>query len=303
MIRFMVVMVTAVFFIVGLTKHNWAEALLFGLSVAVGLTPEMLPMIVTVNLSKGARAMSKKQVIVKRLNSIQNFGAMDVLCTDKTGTLTQDRIVLERYVDVTNRESEDVLRYAYMNSHYQTGLRNLLDRAILAHTDLDVERTCRKVDEIPFDFQRRRMSVVIDDEDDHVLICKGAVEEVFHVCTRYQVDEDINPLIDMLKQDLLEEYENLSRDGFRVVAIAYREFPRDKEVFSAADENDLILLGYLAFFDPPKETATAALEALRKTGVATKILTGDNALVTQKVCRDVGLVVEQLVTGDQLRGL
>ncbi|TMA28208.1 MAG: magnesium-translocating P-type ATPase [Deltaproteobacteria bacterium] len=303
MIRFMVVMVTVVFFIVALTKHDWAGALLFGLSVAVGLTPEMLPMIVTVNLSKGAMAMSRKQVIVKRLNSIQNFGAMDVLCTDKTGTLTQDRIVLERYVDVTNRESDDVLRYAYMNSYYQTGLRNLLDRAILAHTDLDVERSARKVDEIPFDFQRKRMSVVIDYQGDHVLICKGAVEELFRVCTRYQVDDDINPLIDMLKQDLLEEYENLSRDGYRVVAIAYREFPRTKEVFSTADETDLVLLGYLAFFDPPKDSAMAALEALRKSGVATKILTGDNALVTRKVCRDVGLVVEQVVTGDQLRGL
>ncbi len=303
MIRFMVTMVSVVFLSVGLTKHDWPEALLFALSVAVGLTPEMLPMIVTVNLSKGAIAMSRKQVIVKRLNSIQNFGAMDVLCTDKTGTLTQDRVVLERYVDVTNRESEDVLRYAYMNSYYQTGLRNLLDRAILAHSDLDVERSARKVDEIPFDFQRRRMSVVIDYEGDHVLICKGAVEEIFRVCTRYQVDEDINPLIDMLKHDLLEEYEDLSRDGYRVVAIAYREFPRTKEVFSAADESDLVLLGYLAFFDPPKETATAALEALRKSGVSTKILTGDNALVTQKVCRDVGLAVEHLVTGDQLRGL
>ena len=303
MIRFMVVMVSVVFVIVGLTKHDWAEALLFGLSVAVGLTPEMLPMIVTVNLSKGAISMSRKQVIVKRLNSIQNFGAMDVLCTDKTGTLTQDRVVLERYVDVTNRLSEDVLRYAYMNSYYQTGLRNLLDRAILAHSDLDVERCARKVDEIPFDFQRRRMSVVIDYEGDHVLICKGAVEEIFQVCSRYQVDEEINPLIDMLKQDLLEEYEALSRDGYRVVAIAYREFPRTKEIFSAADESDLVLLGYLAFFDPPKETATAALEALRKSGVATKILTGDNALVTQKVCRDVGLAIEQLVTGDRLRGL
>src|SRR2546428_434818 len=303
MIRFMVVMVSVVFVIVGLTKHDWAEALLFGLSVAVGLTPEMLPMIVTVNLSKGAISMSRKQVIVKRLNSIQNFGAMDVLCTDKTGTLTQDRVVLERYVDVTNRLSEDVLRYAYMNSYYQTGLRNLLDRAILAHSDLDVERCARKVDEIPFDFQRRRMSVVIDYEGDHVLICKGAVEEIFQVCSRYQVDEEINPLIDMLKQDLLEEYEALSRDGYRVVAIAYREFPRTKEIFSAADESDLVLLGYLAFFDPPKETATAALEALRKSGVATKILTGDNALVTQKVCRDVGLALEQLVTGDRLRGL
>lgn len=303
MIRFMVVMVTIVFLIIGLTKHNWVEALMFGLSVAVGLTPEMLPMIVTVNLSKGALAMSKKKVIVKRLNSIQNFGAMDVLCTDKTGTLTQDKIVLERHVDVTNRQSDDVLRYAYMNSYYQTGLRNLLDKAILSHGDLDVERACRKVDEIPFDFSRRRMSVVIDYAGDHVLICKGAVEEVFSVCSRYQVDDEIHPLIDLLKKDLLEEYEALSADGFRVLAVAYREFARTKEVFSTADESDLVLLGYVAFFDPPKESANAALEALRKAGVGTKILTGDNALVTRKVCRDVGLPVDALVTGDQLRGL
>jgi Mg2+-importing ATPase len=303
MIKFMVVMVTVVFFTIGLKTHNWLDALMFGLSVAVGLTPEMLPMIVTVNLSKGALAMSKKKVIVKRLNSIQNFGAMDILCTDKTGTLTQDKIVLERHVDVTNRESDDVLRYAYMNSYYQTGLRNLLDQAILAHGDLDVERACRKVDEIPFDFQRRRMSVIIDYEGDHVLICKGAVEEVFSVCSRYQVDDEIHPLIELLKKDLLTEYEELSADGFRVLAIAYREFPRTKEVFATADETDMTLLGYIAFFDPPKESANAALEALRKSGVATKILTGDNALVTKKVCRDVGLSIDGLVTGDQIRGL
>ena len=303
MIRFMVVMVAVVFLIIGATKHDWVQALMFSLSVAVGLTPEMLPMIVTVNLSKGAFAMSKKKVIVKRLNSIQNFGAMDILCTDKTGTLTQDKIVLERHVDVTSRESEDVLRYAYMNSYYQTGLRNLLDKAILSHKDLDVERGCRKVDEIPFDFQRRRMSVVVDYEGDHVLICKGAVEEVFNACSRYQVDDEIHPLIDLLKKDLLEEYESLSADGFRVLAIAYREFPRTTEVFSTAEEADLVLLGYVAFFDPPKESANAALEALRKSGVATKILTGDNALVTKKICHDVGLSIDGLVTGDQIRGM
>ncbi len=303
MIRFMVVMVSVVFLIVALREHEWLKALTFSLSIAVGLTPEMLPMIVTVNLSKGALAMSRKKVIVKKLNSIQNFGAIDILCTDKTGTLTQDKIVLEKHVDVTNRNSEDVLRYAYMNSFYQTGLRNLLDRSILAKTDLDVERSCKKVDEIPFDFSRKRMSVAIDYEGDHVLICKGAVEEVYRVCDRYQVDEEINPLIDVIKNDLMEEYEALSKDGYRVVAIAYRDFPRDKLVFSVADETNLILLGYIAFFDPPKESSAQALETLRKMGVTTKILTGDNALVTQKVCRDVGLPVEKVVTGDQLRGL
>ena len=303
MIRFMVVMVSITFLIRGLRTQEWLEALLFGLAVAVGLTPEMLPMIMTVCLSKGALMMSRKKVIVKHLHAIQNFGAMDVLCTDKTGTLTQDHVVLERYVDVTNRQSEDVLRYAYMNSFYQTGLRNLLDRAILAHTDLDVERECRKVDEIPFDFKRRRMSVVIDYEDRHVLICKGAVEEVTGVCENYQVDEDINPLIRLIRDDLMDEYRNLSADGYRVLAIAYREFDRTKQVFSVADESEMTLLGYIAFFDPAKETSAKAIEALTRSGVAVKILTGDNELVTRKVCTDVRMPITRIVTGPQLAAL
>jgi Mg2+-importing ATPase len=303
MIKFMVVMVFFVFMIQGFTKGNWAEAFMFGLAVAVGLTPEMLPMIMTVNLSKGALAMSRKKVIVKRLNSIQNFGAIDVLCTDKTGTLTQDKIILERHVDVTNRPSEDVLRYAYMNSYYQTGLRNLLDRAILSNVDLDVEKNCKKVDEIPFDFSRKRMSVVIDYEDSHVLICKGAVEEVYQTCTHYQVDEDIYPLIGLIKSDLMEEYEELSRNGYRVLAVAYREFPKTQTTFSTHDEANLILLGYLAFLDPPKDSAAQAIESLKHRGVAVKVLTGDNELVTQKICHDVGLDYEHVVTGEQLIGL
>jgi Mg2+-importing ATPase len=303
MIRFMVVMVSAVFLIVGLTKHNWKDAFLFGLSVAVGLTPEMLPMIVTVCLAKGAIAMSKKKVIIKKLKAIQNFGAMNILCTDKTGTLTQDNIVLERYVDITNRKSDDVLIYAYMNSYYQTGLRNLMDRAILAHEDLDVERNARKVDEIPFDFIRKRMSVIIECENDHVLISKGAVEDIYNVCTHYQVDDDVYPLIDMVKNDLFEEYQKLSSDGYRVLAIAYREFPKERETFSANDEKDMILLGYVAFFDPPKDSAAKAIESLAATGVEVKILTGDNELVTRKVCSDVGLSLQMVVTGRQLADL
>ena len=303
MIRFMLVMVSLVFLIVGLTKGNWAEALLFGLSVAVGLTPEMLPMIVTVNLSKGAIAMSRKKVIVKRLSAIQNFGAINILCTDKTGTLTQDRVILEKHVDVTNRESEDVLRYAYMNSYYQTGLRNLLDRSILSNTELDVERNCRKVDEIPFDFQRKRMSVVVDYEGDHVLICKGAVDDIYKACTHYQIDDEIHLMIDLIKRDLLEEYEDLSRDGYRVLAVAYREFPQTKQVFSVADETDLVLLGYLAFLDPPKDSAAKAISLLKQVGVSTKILTGDNSLVTRKICHDVGLDVSTVITGDQIGSL
>ncbi|MFI5355887.1 MAG: magnesium-translocating P-type ATPase [Opitutales bacterium] len=303
MIRFMVVMVSITFVVRGLRSGEWLEALLFGLAVAVGLTPEMLPMIMTVCLSKGALMMSRKKVIVKHLHAIQNFGAMDVLCTDKTGTLTQDHVVLERYVDVTNRSSEDVLRYAYMNSFYQTGLRNLLDRAILAHTDLDVELNCKKVDEIPFDFKRRRMSVVIDYEDRHVLICKGAVEEVAAVCENYQVDEDINPLIRLIRDDLLDEYRNLSADGYRVLAIAYREFDKTKQTFAVADEAEMTLLGYIAFFDPAKDTSARAIEALTRSGVAVKILTGDNELVTRKVCSDVAMTITKIITGPQLAAL
>jgi Mg2+-importing ATPase len=303
MIRFMITMVLTTFMIVGLTKHDWLEALLFALSVAVGLTPEMLPMIMTVCLSRGALSMSKKKVIIKQLKSIQNLGSMNILCTDKTGTLTQDRVVLEKHVDVTSRQSDDVLKYAYMNSYYQTGLLNLLDKAILAHDDLDVERNCRKVDEIPFDFIRKRMSVIIDHEESHVLICKGAVENVYPMCEQYQIDNEIYPLIDFVKNDLIEDYKDLSAEGYRVLAIAYREFPRSKEVFSSADEKGMILLGYIAFFDPPKESAMKAVEALASLGVTVKILTGDNELVTQKVCRDIGLEVKKVLIGPEMGAL
>ncbi|HPH40982.1 MAG TPA: magnesium-translocating P-type ATPase [Syntrophorhabdaceae bacterium] len=304
MIRFMVVMVCGVFFIVGMTKGNWIEALLFGLSIAVGLTPEMLPMIVTVNLAKGALNMAKKKVIVKRLSSIQNFGAIDTLCTDKTGTLTQDRVVLKRHVDILGHTSEDVLHYAYLNSYFQTGLRNLIDRAVIEFAeDLDAEQNCRIVDELPFDFHRRSMSVVVDYEEDHVLICKCAVEEIYACCSGYQIGEEVYPLIDMIKIDLFEGVEKLNRDGFRVLGIAYREFPRTKTVFTVDDERDLILLGYIAFFDPPKVSVTEAIGLLKKTGVDVKVLTGDNGLVTEKVCRDVGIKIERLVTGAELSGL
>lgn len=303
MIRFMVVMVCAVFFIVGMTKGNWVEALLFGLSIAVGLTPEMLPMIVTVNLAKGALTMAKKKVIVKRLPAIQNFGAIDVLCTDKTGTLTQDRVILKRHMDIVGHESEDVLNYAYLNSYYQTGMRSLIDRAILEHTDLNVEENCTLVDELPFDFQRRRMSVVVDYEGDHVLICKGAVEEIYAACGHYQNGDEVYPLIDMIREDLFEDVEELNKDGYRVLGIAYREFPRERTTYTVADESELILLGYIAFFDPPKDSAAEAIKLLKETGVAVKVVTGDNGLVTGKVCRDVGLTVKRMVTGAELSQL
>jgi Mg2+-importing ATPase len=304
MIRFMVVMVFTVFMIVSLTKGNWLEALIFGLSVAVGLTPEMLPMIVTVNLAKGAIAMSRKKVIVKRLSAIQNFGAIDILCTDKTGTLTQDRVILEKHVDVTGEESDSVLRYAYLNSYYQTGLRNLLDRAVLERGDFEVvECGCRLVDELPFDFQRRRMSVVVEFEGDHVLICKGAVEEIYTCCNHYQLDDEIYPLLDMIRDDLFEEVALLNQQGYRCLAIAYREFSREQTRFTTQDETGLILLGYIAFLDPPKDSAAKAIKQLKETGVQVKILTGDNALVTGKICRDVGLEVRRILNGEELDGM
>ena len=299
MIRFMLILVSVVFCIVGITKGNWLEALLFSLSVAVGLTPEMLPMMVTVNLAKGALAMAKKKVIVKKLPAIQNLGSINILCTDKTGTLTQDRVFLEHHVDIIGNKSEEVLNYAYLNSYFQTGLKNLLDRAVIEHVDLNVDE-CRLVDELPFDFQRRRMSVIVEYEGDNVLICKGAVEEIYSCCTHYQIDEEIYPLIDMIRADLFEEVEKLNREGFRVLGLAYREFPTDKKVFTIEDESKLILLGYIAFMDPPKESATEAIHLLNKAGVHVKVLTGDNGLVTRKVCSEVGIEFDKVISGTEL---
>ncbi|NTW55120.1 MAG: magnesium-translocating P-type ATPase [Chlorobaculum sp.] len=300
MIRFMVVMVSAVFLIVGLSKGDWLESLFFSLSVAVGLTPEMLPMIVTVNLAKGALKMASKKVIVKHLSAIQNFGAIDILCTDKTGTLTQDHVLLEMAVDVMGVDSGNVLRYAYLNSFFQTGLRNLLDRAVLEHQEFTVDGNCKLVDELPFDFQRRRMSVVVDYEGHHVLISKGAVEEIYTCCDRYQIDDEVYPLIGMIRDDLFEEVAALNGNGYRVLAIAYNEFSPDKKQFTHDDEKNLILLGYIAFLDPPKDSTAQALVSLREAGVTVKILTGDNALVTRKICKDVGMAVNHVVTGDEL---
>ncbi len=300
MIRFMVVMVSAVFLIVGISKGDWMESLFFSLSVAVGLTPEMLPMIVTVNLAKGALTMAGKKVIVKHLSSIQNFGAIDILCTDKTGTLTQDRVLLKMAVDVMGEESGNVLRYAYLNSFFQTGLHNLLDRAVLEHQEFTVDGSCTLVDELPFDFQRRRMSVVVDYQNEHVLICKGAVEEIYTCCDRYQIDDEVYPLIGMIRDDLFEEVAGLNSTGYRVLAIAYSEFAPDRRHFTHDDEKNLILLGYIAFLDPPKDSTAQALVSLRDTGVRVKILTGDNAVVTRKICKDVGMAVNQVAIGDEL---
>ncbi|GLI91847.1 magnesium-translocating P-type ATPase [Methylocystis echinoides] len=302
MIAFMAVMAPATFFINGALKGDWLAAFLFAISVAVGLTPEMLPMIVTVNLAKGAMALAREKVIVKRLAAIQNFGAMDVLCTDKTGTLTQDRIILKRHLDIYGADSERVLEFAYLNSHFQSGLRNLLDVAVLQHADiaerLAPQQVFTKIDEIPFDFERRRLSVVVEQEDGaRLLICKGAVEEIFTVSSRYEAESASGPLDPSHLDAAKQETAALNADGFRVIAVAYKDVSRAQQVFTAADETGLTLLGYIAFLDPPKDSAAGAIADLRKAGVSVKILTGDNEIVTRKVCRDVGLEIEGLALG------
>lgn len=303
MIRFMLVMVPLVFVINGLTKHNWMEAFFFALAVAVGLTPEMLPMIVSVCLSRGAIAMSRHKVIVKRLNSIQNLGAMDVLCTDKTGTLTLDRVILERHCDVVRNEDEGVLTLAYLNSHFQTGLKNVLDRAILHFHEIHEKSSVaeyKKVDEMPFDFSRKRMSVVVETPDGvHRLICKGATEAVFQRCDRFELEGKVYPVDPLLIADLKEYCDDLSSDGFRVLAIAYKDVER-RAAYSKDDENDLVLKGYVAFLDPPKDTAAPAILALKNHGVAVKVLTGDNELVSRKICQEVGLATDRVLLGGQV---
>lgn len=305
MIRIMLFMVPTVFLINGLIKGNWVEALLFASAVAVGLAPEMLPMLVTINLAKGGMAMSRKKVIVKRLNAIQNFGAMDILCADKTGTLTQDKVILEKHVDITGKEDERVLELAYLNSHYQSGLKNLLDNAVLEHVEvhrrlheLDVYQ---KVDEIPFDFVRRRMSVIVrKGQASNLLICKGAVEELLGVCNYYRQDDLILPLESSHMEEAHKVVKALNSEGFRVIAVAYREVAQAHAVYEPIDESDLILSGYIAFLDPPKESAGPAISALHSYGVTVKILTGDNEEVSRKICHDVGLAVDRILTGNQI---
>lgn len=311
LIGFMTVMVPIVFVINGITKGQWFDAFLFGVSIAVGLTPEMLPMIVTANLAKGSVAMANQKVVVKRLNAIQNFGAMDVLCTDKTGTLTQDKIILERHIDLHGYESHEPLQYGYLNSYYQTGLKNLLDVAVLEHVELNTKlrptEGYTKVDEIPFDFVRRRMSVVVEDlnpsANKHILICKGAVEEIFNICSHAKYRGAITPMNQFIRADGLRVTKQLNEDGFRVIAVAYKEIPIPQDsipTYGTKDECDLILVGYLAFLDPPKDSASQAIMALQEHGVTVKIITGDNDIVTRKICQEVDLQIDGILLGSQM---
>jgi Mg2+-importing ATPase len=299
MIRFMVIFVVLIFAINVFWRGNIIEAFLFSLAVAVGLTPEMMPMLVTVNLSRGALDMAAKEVIVKRLSSIQNLGAMDILCTDKTGTLTQDRIILEKHCDVLGREDEGVLRLAFINSYYQTGLKNLLDKAILRHEKMLLKES-KKIDEIPFDFDRKLMSVVIEHEGVYRLITKGAPEELFARCTHCELANEVKPFQAARQETIKKEYDALSKEGFRVIALAYKDVSKSQTVFSRNDENQLTLKGYLAFLDPPKPSAKEAVLALKRLGIELKVLTGDNELVTQKICREIDLELKGVVTGAQI---
>ncbi len=313
LIRFMMVMVPLVFVINGLTKGDWLSAFLFAISIAVGLTPEMLPMIVTTCLAKGAVSMSKKQTIVKNLNSIQNFGAIDILCTDKTGTLTQDKVVLEYHLNINGDEDSRVLRHAYLNSYFQTGYKNLMDLAIIEKTEeeeqenpqlTDLSEHYVKVDEIPFDFARRRLTTVVQDKTGKTqMITKGAVEEMLAVCSFAEIDGEVKPLTDDVRTRILEKADDLNEKGFRVLCIAHKTNPSSAGVFGVKDENDMVLIGYLAFLDPPKESTADAIKALSNHGVHTKILTGDNDKVTRTICAQVGLKVRNMLLGSDIESM
>lgn len=313
LIRFMLVMVPLVFVANGITKDDWLSAFLFGISIAVGLTPEMLPMIVTTCLAKGAVSMSKKQTIVKNLNSIQNFGAIDILCTDKTGTLTQDKVVLEYHLNVNGEDDLRVLRHAYLNSYFQTGYKNLMDVAIIQKTEeeeaddpqlVDLSEHYVKVDEIPFDFARRRLTTVVQNRDGKTqMVTKGAVEEMLSICSFAECDGKVRPMTKELKSRILATVDDLNEKGFRVLAIAQKSNPSPAGAFGVTDECDMVLMGYLAFLDPPKESTADAIKALKAHGVTTKILTGDNDKVTRTICKQVGLKVRNMLLGSDLENM
>jgi Mg2+-importing ATPase len=306
LVRFIIFMVPVVFFINGFTKGNWLEAFLFALSVAVGITPEMLPMIVTTNLAKGAVAMARKKTVVKHLDAMQNFGAMDILCTDKTGTITQNRVVLEYHWNVYMEDDNRVLRHAFLNSHYQTGLRNLMDVAILAHSEEEgfeaLTQKFVKVDEIPFDFNRRRMSVVIRDNTTGKtqMITKGAVEEMLSVCSFAEYEGQHEPLSEELLVKIRDAVDKMNSQGMRVIAVAQKDDPPATGEFSVKDENGMVLMGYLAFLDPPKDTAASAIKSLNEDGIVVKVLTGDNEAIARCICRQVGMETDKILLGSEI---
>ena len=311
LIRLMLVLVPVVFVINGLTDSDWLEAGVFALSVAVGLTPEMLPMIITASLAKGAVIMAKEKVVIKKLNAIQDLGAIDILCTDKTGTLTQDEIILEYPLDIHANLDLGVLKIGYLNSYFQTGLKNLLDRAIITrtekesieHEDLrELSTRYKKIDELPFDFERRRMSVIVKEESHEgaLLVTKGALEEMLSISAHVQDGKEIHPITEEIRQNILEAVSQLNEQGLRVLGVSRKQYEDASHRFAVEDEANMILMGYLAFLDPPKPSAAPAIQALKEHGVMTKILTGDNEKVTQTVCERVGLPVDHILLGTDI---
>ena len=314
LMRLMLIMLPVVFVISGVTKGDWVDALLFSLSVAVGLTPEMLPMLVTTCLGKGAIDLSHSRVIVKRLDSIQNLGAIDVLCTDKTGTPTEDRIVLECHLDVNGREDARVLRYAFLNSYFSTGVKNLVDNAIIERalaegtdevdavtkgapvTAEELAEYYHGIDELPLDFERRRLSVVVGDARGRTrMVTKGALEEVLGICSRVEVDGQVLPLTDELAEKVISRGADLADEGMRVLGVARKDTPAGTGILTVDDERDMVLIGYLAFLDPPKESSAAAVKALLEHGVETKVLTGDSAVDVAREAADIILLEKDLM--------
>lgn len=304
LIRFMVVMVPIVFLLNGLTKGDWGQAFFFAIAVAVGLTPEMLPMIITSNLAKGAIKMSKKKVIVKELNAIQNLGAMDILCTDKTGTITEDHVVLVKHVSPIGDNCKKVLDLAFLNSNYQTGWKNLMDHAVINYYEENKLAQkighVEKIDEIPFDFSRRRLTVAVNNEGHQLMITKGAVEEMMKICSHVEINDEVVPLTDSLREKMLTVSVDMNQDGMRVLGVAYKKDVHDTAIYSIADENEMILAGFMGFLDPAKKSSITAIKSLHEHGVTVKVLTGDNEIVSQKVCKDVGIEVGQVLLGNEI---
>jgi len=308
LIKFMVILVPIILIINSYTTKDILSSLIFAITIAVGLTPEMLPVITTSTLAKGAIEMSKRKTIVKRLSSIQTFGQMNILCTDKTGTLTEDEVVLEKYMDVTGNESLRILKHAFLNSYFQTGLKNLIDVAIISRADKEnlnvLKEKYKREDEIPFDFSRRRMSVVLrDDTGKRQLITKGAVDEVMSICSYIDLDGKAVPITDELKKEAYRVYEENNREGLRVLAVAQKNEIHDVNTFGIQDESNMVLIGFVGFLDPPKESAKQAIDALKKYGVDTVVLTGDSEGVAIKICKKVGIETDNALTGKQINDL
>jgi P-type Mg2+ transporter len=306
LIRFMLVMVPIIFLINGIIQGNWLQALLFGLAVAVGLTPEMLPTIITANLAKGTLEMARRKTIVKRLNAIQNLGAMNVLCTDKTGTLTEDTVAMTSYINIQGQADAQVLEYTYLNSSFQTGLRNPLDEAVLAHEDAvqlaGLEARYRKVDEVPFETARRRMSVIVSNgQGAHTVITKGAVAEMTSISTHILENGSVAPLDDRLRRKVEQTAHDLNDAGLRVLVVAYKQDGTQKQTYTSADENGMVLAGFIGFLDPPKETAGPAIKALNRLGIRVVVITGDNEIATRRVCREIDFEIQGLLEGQRDR--